>query len=43
MALAAQVVAQERYRRGHVHDQHVEIAVIVEISEGSAAAGPDLL
>ena len=38
MVLALKIVPQERGRLAHVHHQHVNVAVIVEIAEGSPAA-----
>ena len=32
------VVAQQRRRLVHVHDEHVDVAVVVEVAEGGAAA-----
>ena len=36
--LAVQIVSQQRWRLVHVDDQHVDVAVIVEVAEGAAAA-----
>ena len=33
------VVTEEGWRLIHVHDEYVDIAVVVEIAEGAAAAG----
>src|SRR5207249_3446002 len=35
------VVAEQRRRLVHVHDQHVDVAVVVEVAEGGPAAGVD--
>ena len=41
MAVAGDVVAQERRRLVHVPHEHVDVAVVVEVAEGAAAAGVD--
>ena len=38
VAGARDVVAQERRRLVHVHHQDVDVAVVVEVAEGTAAA-----
>ena len=39
VAIALHIVAQERRGFVQVHDQHVDIAVVVKIAEGAAPAG----
>ena len=39
--MAAEVVAKERRRLIHVHDEDVDVAIVVEIAKGHAAAGVD--
>src|SRR6266481_10053738 len=38
MVLRLQIVAQQRWGLVHIHNQHVDVAIVVEVSEGCAPA-----
>src|SRR5882762_7144215 len=39
MILGRGIIAQERRRLVHIHDDKIQITIVVEVSEGTAAAG----